>query len=209
MDFSKKGIETIQIKVNHPSFDVFVKRLDPDIVLFDRFTSEEQFGWRVAEQVPNALRALDTEDLHSLRKTREEALKRNTDFTTDLWLENDTTKREMASIYRCDLSLIISSFEMKLLTQVIGIDESVLLHLPFMHYPLEYNITSNWPTYEVRQDFVFIGFGGHTPNVDAIQQLKTEIWPLIRKTLPKAKLNIYGGNFPKKYSNCTMKKKVF
>jgi hypothetical protein len=33
-------------------------------VLFDRFMMEEQFGWRVAENCPNALRILDTEDLH-------------------------------------------------------------------------------------------------------------------------------------------------
>jgi hypothetical protein len=28
---------------------------------------EEQFGWRVAENCPNAVRILDTEDLHCLR----------------------------------------------------------------------------------------------------------------------------------------------
>jgi hypothetical protein len=36
-------------------------------VLFDRFMIEEQFGWRVAENCPDALRVLDTEDLHCLR----------------------------------------------------------------------------------------------------------------------------------------------
>ncbi len=209
MDFSKEGIETIQIKVNHSSFDVFVKGLDPDIVMFDRFTAEEQFGWRVAEQAPNALRILDTEDLHSLRKTRGEALKQNVDFTTDLWLENDITKREMASIYRCDLSLIISSFEMKLLAQAIGIHESMLLHLPFMLNPLDDSIISNWPTFETRQDFVFIGFGGHAPNVDAVHYLKTEIWPLIRKDLPKAKLHAYGGNLPQRIRQLHNEKEGF
>jgi hypothetical protein len=40
-------------------------------VLFDRFMMEEQFGWRVAEKCPNALRILDTEDLHCLRLARQ------------------------------------------------------------------------------------------------------------------------------------------
>ena len=45
-------------------------------MLFDRFMMEEQFGWRVAENCPNALRILDTEDLHFLRKTRHQQLKK-------------------------------------------------------------------------------------------------------------------------------------
>jgi hypothetical protein len=55
------------IALNSSSFDVFVKQLQPSIVLFDRFMIEEQFGWRVAENCPNAVRILDTEDLHCLR----------------------------------------------------------------------------------------------------------------------------------------------
>lgn len=67
------GIEQVTIQLNHSSFDEFIKVLDPDLVLFDRFMTEEQFGWRVAQQCPNALRILDTEDLHALRKGRQEA----------------------------------------------------------------------------------------------------------------------------------------
>jgi hypothetical protein len=44
-----------------------VKELNPAVVLFDRFMMEEQFGWRVSENCPDALRLLDTEDLHCLR----------------------------------------------------------------------------------------------------------------------------------------------
>ena len=59
------------IALNCSSFDVFVKELNPSIVLFDRFMMEEQFGWRVAENCPDALRLLDTEDLHCLRLARQ------------------------------------------------------------------------------------------------------------------------------------------
>jgi hypothetical protein len=31
-----------------------VKELNPAVVLFDRFMMEEQFGWRVSENCPDA-----------------------------------------------------------------------------------------------------------------------------------------------------------
>ena len=64
--FDLKTIKVItkSIELNDTSFDEFVKQLNPTIVIFDRFMIEEQFGWRVAENCPNCLRILDTEDLH-------------------------------------------------------------------------------------------------------------------------------------------------
>src|SRR5690625_7521359 len=44
-------------------------------MIFDRIVSEEQFGWRVARNCPQAVRVLDTEDLHSLRWARQILLK--------------------------------------------------------------------------------------------------------------------------------------
>lgn len=191
-----EGVTKVKIKLNHASFDSFVRELNPDTVLFDRFATEEQFGWRVAKNVPNAIRILDTEDLHSLRESRAEALKSNRNFTTEQWLQHDKTKREVASIYRSDLSLIISTYEMQLLRPVVQGHESLLIHLPFMIDPVDSTIIDKWPSFDEREDFIFIGFGGHAPNIDAIVALKTKIWPLIREELPTAKLHIYGANLP-------------
>lgn len=186
--------KTENIKMNDSSFDDFIKELKPDTVLFDRFLTEEQFGWRVAEQCPGALRILDTEDLHSLRHVRETCLKKGIEFTADAWLQNDKTKREIASIYRCDLSLIISSYELELLIDIIKIDKSLLLLLPFILVKIpDYK---PWKPFEQRTDFMFIGGGKHAPNIDAIKQLKSHIWPLIHAQLPEAKLNIYGAYLP-------------
>ena len=193
-DFHSLGYTKEDIKMNDSSFDVFVKVLNPGIVIFDRFLAEEQFGWRVAEHCPNALRILDTEDLHSLRHVREQCFKKGIKFTTDSWLKDDKTKREIASVYRCDLSLIISSFEFELLTEIIKIDESLLLLLPFMVN--EITQETKWKTFEERNDFMFIGGGKHAPNIDAIKVLKTILWPLIHAQLPEAKLNIYGAYLP-------------
>ena len=62
------NIQKERIVLNDDSFDVFIRDLNPNAVLFDRFMMEEQFGWRVAQNCPDALRILDTEDLHFLRQ---------------------------------------------------------------------------------------------------------------------------------------------
>lgn len=196
LDLEAMGIEKVGIKLNDSSFDLFVTDLNPDIVVFDRFLTEEQFGWRVAEFAPQALRILDTEDLHSLRTTRQSLFEKDILFSTGAWLQNDTTKREIASIYRCDLSLIISSYEMYLLAEGIKIDKNLLMHLPFMLDAMDEKTVEKWPSFEARKDFVCIGNGKHAPNVDAILWLKKEIWPLIRKELPDTNLHIYGAYLP-------------
>ncbi|PIF01278.1 MAG: glycosyltransferase [Maribacter sp.] len=196
LDLGVLGVLTRKILLNDPSFNVFIKALNPKIVLFDRFLTEEQFGWRVAETVPNALRILDTEDLHSLRAVREQCFKLDKGFNPSLWLQGDITKREVASIYRSDISLIISSYEMDLLTMDAKIDESLLLHLPFQLGTIEKNSLQHGVSFDARKDFICIGNGKHAPNTDAVVWLKSEIWPLIRKAIPKAELHIYGAYLP-------------
>ncbi len=193
-DLHKEDIETQEIKVNDSHFDQFITKVNPTAVLFDRFLMEEQFGWRVSECCPNALRILDTEDLQCLRDARHSALKQNRKFNfSDL--NSDLTKREIASIYRCDISLIISSFEMSLLTEHFKIAPQLLIHLPFMINLIDRNIIT--PNFEQRKNFIAIGNLRHAPNWDSILYLQ-KIWPLIRKKLPKAELHIYGAYTPPK-----------
>ena len=198
LDLNAMGIQIAPILLNHDSFDRFISKLQPTIVLFDRFPMEEQFGWRVAEFTPDALRVLDTEDLHSVRKTREVAFKKNIEWIAGYWLRADITKREIASIYRSDVSLIISSFEMCLLKDAIKIDDSILMHLPFMISPLKDGDTCVLKPFEERKDFICVGNGKHAPNLDAIVWLKTIIWPLIHKELPEANLHIFGAYLPER-----------
>ena len=61
-DLAALGIAEVSIELNNSSFDVFITELKPDIVLFDRFMMEEQFGWRVEKHCPDALRILETSD---------------------------------------------------------------------------------------------------------------------------------------------------
>ena len=188
-DLKSFGVTTQKIVLNSNTFDDFIKELNPEIVLFDRFVIEEQFGWRVYENCPNAMRILDTVDLHSLRLTRQNAVKKNIAFELSHLLTSEMAKREMASILRCDLSLIISEIEMQILLETFKINVDLLYYLPLFFDSKEENLIFN---FHQKKDFVFIGNFIHEPNWDAVKQLKEKIWPEIRKQLPDAIMHIYG-----------------
>jgi len=190
-DVTSIGVKKKAIAINDSSFDVFLQELKPTIVLFDRFVVEEQFGWRVAETCPNALRILDTIDLHTLRLARQKAHKEKSEFS-EKNLYSDTAKREIASILRCDMSLLISEVEMDLLQSNFKIDKSILYYLPFLVDAIDATTVQSWPTFEDRKDFIFIGNFLHEPNWNAVQHIKESIWPLIRKQLPQVLIQIYG-----------------
>jgi len=192
VDLSAWGIDTAQVAVNDSEFDTFVQQLNPDAVIFDRFMTEEKFGWRVAEHYPGALRILDTEDLHCLRKARRKAVHEERKFSEKDLLAEEVAIRELASIYRSDLSLIISEAEMKLLRNFFQVDKSILHYLPFLLDPVDEKHVENWPNFDSRRHFVTIGNFRHPPNWDAVLYLKRIIWPRIRKKLPEAELHIYG-----------------
>lgn len=186
------GVDKENIKLNCSSFDDFLKKLNPDLVVFDRFMTEEQYGWRVSEACPNTLKLLDTEDLHTLRYARQKAFRQNRTFKIDDLLEEEIAKREIASIFRCDLSLVISQTEMEILNEVFHVDLSLLYYLPFLLPSIKDQDISKCKSFEERQHFVSIGNFLHEPNWNAVLYLKEEIWPLIKSKLPKAELHVYG-----------------
>ncbi|QLC66305.1 glycosyltransferase family 4 protein [Flavobacterium sp. LPB0248] len=192
VDLSEFGVIKKSIELNSSSFDGFVAELNPDVVLFDRFMVEEQFGWRVIEKCPNAIRILDTEDLHCLRTARQKAFKEKRNFEIHDLLSEEVAKREIASILRCDLSLIISEFEMNILKDVFRISEDLLFYLPFLVDEMREEDLLELPSFKNRSDFVFIGNFLHEPNWNTVQYLKEAIWPSIKKDFPEAVLKVYG-----------------
>jgi glycosyltransferase involved in cell wall biosynthesis len=210
-DLSALGIREVPIQLNNSSFDAFLSQLAPDIVLFDQFMMEEQFGWRVEKHCPQALRVLETSDLQSLRHARQQRLKErlredpdNQDFTSlfvpalreefELMADSDLAKREIAALYRCDLNLMISQVEIQLLVEEFGLPVALLHWCPLMiDLP-----TAEPRTFAERAHFLSIGNFRHAPNWDAVLWMKTTIWPLIRAQLPQAQLHIYGAYTPPK-----------
>lgn len=179
------GIETHLIHLNNNSFEKLISKINPNVVLFDRFIVEEQFGWKISETCPNAIKILDTEDLHFLRKVRETNFKKSkiTEFNDYI---SEYFKREIASILRCDLSLIISEYELKLLTEIFNLNKEILHYLPLFAE----NSSSNL-SYHERKNFISIGNFLHEPNWQTVLKLK-KIWKTIKMQLPEAELHIYG-----------------
>ena len=227
-DLASLDIEEQQIEVNNSDFDVFLSSKLPGMVIFDRFMMEEQFGWRVEKHCPDAIRILNTEDLHSLREARHQLLKQaptsldkhsNSQTTRNIHPENlldreiifnemassDLAQREIAAIFRSDLTLMISQAETDLLIQKFNLPAANLLTLPFNY---EQNTRQTHLSFEDRNHFIHIGNFRHAPNWDAVLTLKS-IWPEIRKQLssqlpdsaPKPELHIYGAYPPKKATN--------
>ena len=202
-DLSQISVKTKAIQLNDSSFDTEITVLNPNVVLFDRFMIEEQYGWRVMENCPNALRILDTEDLHFLRKAREEAYKQNRELVFEDYI-SDIFKREIASIYRCDLALLISEYEMQLAIETFKIDASVLYYLPF----LSEEVNPNVPKFEERNHFVSIGNFLHEPNWQTVLALK-KCWKAIKKQLPLAELHVFGAYVSEKAKQLHNEKEGF
>ena len=190
-ELQSMGVLEVAIELNNDSFNDFVRSLQPDMVMYDRYMIEEQYGWRVKQECPDALTILDTEDLHCLRATRQLAKKKSVDMEqADLF--NDIAKREIAAILRTDLSLIISEVELDILINQYGVNSTLLQYLPFLEEPITPQGIGKWRTFEDREGFMFIGNYLHEPNWHTLQILKTEVWPLLRKRLPGVKMHIYG-----------------
>lgn len=209
IDLEAIGVEKKSIALNCSSFDEFIQELNPSIVLFDRFLMEEQFGWRVAEFCPNALRILDTIDLHCLRLSRQKAFKEKRDFEINDLLTEDISKREIASILRCDCSIMVSEFEMDLLKNTFKIDASLFYYLPLLLEPVSKDEIHNWLPFEERKDFIIIGNFLHEPNWNSVQYLKETIWPLIRKEVSEQICLFMVPILLRKFCNCTSQKKAF
>ncbi|MFZ4262862.1 glycosyltransferase family 4 protein [Sphingobacterium sp. HJSM2_6] len=188
VDLQGMGIQEVQIQLNDSSFDSYLEDLMPEVVLFDRFMIEEQYSWRVAQVCPNAIRVLDTEDLHFVRQARQEAFKKQGPWKDELYY-SAMAKRELAAIYRSDLSLIISQVEWEILTKQFHIPAHILTLLSF-HVSKD-NLYSNFLDFEDRKDFVFIGNFLHEPNWRTVLEIK-RLWPKIRQQIPKAEVHIYG-----------------
>lgn len=184
------GIDCHSIAVNDSGFDVWVRALEPELVVFDRFMTEEQFGWRVAANCPEAMRVIDTSDLHALREARR--IRLGTKNELDLF--NTIALREVGAIFRSDLSLVISEYEIGLLEREFQVPSAQLAYLPLMLPEPD----EKAPGFDLRAHFAMIGNYLHEPNWDAVQWCCREIWPLIRAKLPTAELHVFGAYEPAK-----------
>ena len=224
-DLSSMNVKMFSIQLNCDSFNVKIEELQPDIIIFDRYLSFEQFAWRVKKTCPKAMLILDIEDLHCLRAARQALLKQqNAPLTfmqqTDITqcanlplLHNDIALREIACVLQADLTIVLSGFEKALLIEHFNVPSNQVAHVPFI-LPGSCKALSNTSmSAEHKQNFVFIGNFRHAPNYHAVKILAEQCWPKIYKALhrdyPNISCNVYGAYMSPKAKQLENKKLGF
>jgi hypothetical protein len=205
--------------INQPIEDGRIR--NPQIAVFDTFISEEYYGREIYHKFPNCITICDTQDIRSLRFLRESMVmdmpianiinhtfetiiptinykKRKLIFSQEFKdafpaPNDELLLRELSSIWRSNLSLIVSSREMELLNTICNVPSEKMLLAPF--------IFTNTPDISVakrpfnrRKNFIHIGSFRHPPNRDAVLMLKYYLWPRIRSKIGNAELHVYGSN---------------
>lgn len=102
--------------------------------------------------------------------------------------------REQHVIRSCDATIVVSEVEAALLAA--DLPESRVAVLP-----LARAITPPQAGFAERDGIGFIGNFGHAPNGDAVRWFLDEVWPLVRRDLPAARLSIAGPDAPPEFAS--------
>ena len=212
----RSGVTTHRVSPNRGAdFEDALDRASPDAVVFDRFTAEEAFSFRVRAARPTAARILDMQDLHALRRARHDAVKRallgggesekngggaksesvlRASLAAVPAAGDPSIARELAAVHRCDLTLVCSPVETRLMRDRFGIPASKLAPASFFCESSSSAAAGlgSRHGFASREGFTTIGTFYHPPNVDAVRWLATQVWPLIREALPDATMRVYG-----------------
>ena len=158
-----------------------------NVVLLSRYYVAEPVMPFIRQYCPKAQIVFDTVDLHFVRERRMAELANDKKMAT---MAEITRKKELAVAKACDVTLVVSPYEVGVLA-----DE-----LPDTKVKVLTNIHEVYgcrKTYSQRKDIMFIGGYQHTPNVDAVEWFVAEIFPLIENKLPDLKFHIIGSRAPK------------
>ncbi|MBU8975474.1 glycosyltransferase family 4 protein [Lysobacter sp. MMG2] len=153
-----------------------------DAVILSRAPVADQYRGLVRKFAPRALLIFDTVDLHFLRE------RRGADLLGDPALQRQaqaTLRRELELIAACDLSLVVSEEEKRMLADLAPRHRVELLSN--IH-----RVHSSATPFEQRRDLLFIGGFSHPPNLDAMVWFTREVLPLVHRSLPEITLHVVG-----------------
>jgi glycosyltransferase involved in cell wall biosynthesis len=131
---------------------------------------------------PKARLVFDSVDLHHLREAREAELTGNDALRR---CAEATQRREMDAMRAADVTWVVSPVEKALLGS--RLPHARIEVVPNLHETHATNATPG-----ERQGLLFVGGGGHPPNVDAVRWLLAEIHPMVRERLPGCVLHVVG-----------------
>lgn len=182
------GVEVYYNEWTGGSVGKLIKRLgrDLDYIIFCRHYIAGQYVPDVRQLAPGAKIIFDTVDLHFVREEREATLHNNNAM---LKAAKATREQELALIRSCDVTLVVSDFEKKLLAELV----------PEARVEIVSNIHSHTPErpgYAAREGILFVGGFRHPPNIDAINWYAREVLPHLRHLLPEVVTKVIGSNMP-------------
>jgi GT2 family glycosyltransferase/glycosyltransferase involved in cell wall biosynthesis len=185
------GIEVIYSPYESNSRDFVLERAGEfDIVMLSRAPIGGELISDLRNKYPDLAIIFDTVDIHHLRMFRQYDLEQDNSLLEAAFQMKQV---ELNAIRKSDVALIVSKAEVEYISGEIG---------PFPHVvlPLIYEPYTPKTSYGARKDIAFVGGFRHSPNVDAVEFLINEIWPLVRNKRIGAKLHIIGSHMPKAFS---------
>ena len=157
-----------------------------DLALLFRPIVAERHMKAIRQLCPKAKVLFHTVDLHFLRMTREAEL---TSDKSKKKAADEMKQRELALITATDITTVVSSEELIILSQYLPKEKVRLL-------PYARQVEGTNKGFTERKDIVFIGSYQHPPNIDAVQYFVTEIMPLLRQRLPGVRFYAVGSKPP-------------
>lgn len=153
-----------------------------DLVMLSRLPVAKA-SMRLARRYASQARLVfDTVDLHFLRVARGAALRHDREQAA--WAEQ-LRRTELKLMRRADLTLVVSEYEKKLLSELVpAVDVRILSNV--------HDVYGCSQPFEVRSGLLFLGNFHHGPNVDAARWLIDEIMPRLRQRLRGTTLHIVG-----------------
>ncbi len=138
----------------------------------------------IRRYAPQAKLIFDTVDLHYLRERRTAEVSRSAAVARTAL---KTRQIELGLVAAADTTVVVSGTEVDVLAA----------DAPGEHVTLLSNVhevAGAGSSFEDRKDIVFVGGFTHTPNIDAVQWLVTEIFPLVHAELPDVHLHVVGAD---------------
>ena len=157
------------------------------VIIVSRQPLARQMMGRLRTAAPKARLIFNTVDLHFVREEREAELYGDPAMARRA---KDTRQSELASIRSADVTLVVSSFEAKLLAELAPTSSVRVM-------PLRREIPPGpFPGFAEREGVLFVGGFRHPPNQDAVRWLLNDIWPLVRRAGLQIPLYIAGADAP-------------
>jgi len=188
-ELNQLGIETLDGEWYRQNWESWLKENGQgiDYVFFHRPDPASTFLPAV-KSYTNAAIIYQCHDLHYLRLRRKAEI------------ENDESILEEANLYEqkedfvfsnSDVLLTFSEVEEKFLKE--KFPDKKVSTVPLFFYQ---DVPDSDRDFGKRQDLLYIGACGHTPNHDAVLWFCREVFPLIQKQIPDIALNVVGVNPP-------------